>query len=437
MPEPDFIGIDTVPMAALPSFEQEQDRRAAGPPLDHWPGPCLAIPTALRVRGKVKFGNDTICGHGPSGVFRASMAAFLTMTRECLIIGAGLIGASLAFRLSQAGVAVRVLEAGLPASEASGRSFGWINASFYLSPAHHQLRADAIAAHHRLSRDLPGSGHRWGGALWWEETGPGFDAMAGALRALGYPVEALSRADVARREPSLAVLPERALLFPAEGAVDAADLTRTLLRAAASHGAEVMTGVGVTGLIQSGGQVLGAETTLGPLRSETVVLAAGVGAAALLARVGLHLPMLHRPGVMLRSQPVSLRLAHILVTPDQEIRQDACGRLLAPAVAGHQSDTGAGVADMSAMAGATLARLGRLFGLLDLRAERVGHALRPVPGDGLPAYGPVKGCPGLWLAVMHSGVTLAPLVAEHMAAQILGQGSVPTDFLPDRLLQAI
>ncbi len=49
---------------------------------------------------------------------------------KLLILGAGLLGACLAYRLTRAGVAVTVAEATTPASGASGSSFGWINASF-------------------------------------------------------------------------------------------------------------------------------------------------------------------------------------------------------------------------------------------------------------------------------------------------------------------
>jgi glycine/D-amino acid oxidase-like deaminating enzyme len=81
---------------------------------------------------------------------------------KIVIIGAGLIGATLAFQLARSGRAVTVVEAGLPAQAASGRSFGWINASFALSEAHFALRVAGMAAHERLARAVPGH-HRTSG----------------------------------------------------------------------------------------------------------------------------------------------------------------------------------------------------------------------------------------------------------------------------------
>ena len=76
------------------------------------------------------------------------------MTRHVVIVGAGIIGAAIAFRLSQGGARVTVVEGALPASGASGRSFGWINASFSLNEDHFLLRVAALTAHHALAADL-------------------------------------------------------------------------------------------------------------------------------------------------------------------------------------------------------------------------------------------------------------------------------------------
>ncbi|OYU39197.1 MAG: hypothetical protein CFE33_12355 [Pseudorhodobacter sp. PARRP1] len=66
------------------------------------------------------------------------------MPQSVLIIGAGIIGASLAFELSRHGASVTVLDSATPASAASGRSFGWINASFYPNAIHYRTRSFCI-----------------------------------------------------------------------------------------------------------------------------------------------------------------------------------------------------------------------------------------------------------------------------------------------------
>lgn len=349
---------------------------------------------------------------------------------KIIILGAGLIGASVAFQLARMGRQVTVVEAGLPAGAASGRSFGWINASFSLSAAHFALRVAGMAAHQRLAQVLPGH-HRVSGCLWWEDQGAAFAATADLLEEAGYPLQRLDRAGVLAREPTLAQPPDAALYFPTEGWVDAAALTRALL---AASGAQVLAGVPAEVTVAAG-RASGVRTPFGSLSADQVVIAAGTGAPALLAPLGVTLPMLHRPGLMVRTAPVARRLAHILAAPEQEIRQEADGRLLAPAAAFHQSDTGETLSDPLDQAQATAQRIGTLLGL-SVTVETVLQAERPVPGDGLPALGPVPGVPGLWLAVLHSGVTLSAIVAETLGAEIAGQGASPllAEFRPARLM---
>lgn len=348
---------------------------------------------------------------------------------KIIVIGAGLIGASIAYELTRKGREVTVVEAGLPAGAASGRSFGWINASFSLNEAHFALRVAGMEAHRRLAEALPGL-CRPCGCLWWEETGPAFDATHARLAAAGYPVTRLDRSALMACEPALTSPPDAALYFPSEGWVDPAALTRALL---AASGARVLSGVAAQLWVQAG-RVRGIDTALGPIAADQVVVAAGVSAPDVLRPLGLCLPMLYRPGLLVQTGPIRERLAHILAAPEQEVRQDDQGRLLAPAAAFHQSDEGGDLADPMGQAEATLGRIGAMLGLSGLRAENVIRAERPVPGDGLPVVGPVA--EGLWLAVMHSGVTLSAIVAEGLAAEMAGQGVLPAlaAFRPERLL---
>jgi len=337
-----------------------------------------------------------------------------------LVLGAGLVGAAIAHRLAPH-ARVTILDAGLPAAAASGASFGWINASFYLTPAHHALRAAAIAAHHRLDADLA-TGTRWTGTLWYEQTGDAFTAMRAALTSLGYPLQTLDAAAFAAREPDVPP-PAQSLHFSGEGATDPADLTHRLLTAAAAHGATLHTGTPATGLCTTAGRVTAVQTAQGAIPADHIIAATGTATTALLAPLGIALPMLHRPGVLLRSQPLPPLIRHILVGPAGEVKQDAAGHIWTPAELSHQSDDAETVAPLADLAEATRDRMKTLLPTADLRWTKVSLAHRPVPADGLPAVGQVL--PGLTVATMHSGVTLAALIGEQVAAAVMGQGFGP------------
>lgn len=355
------------------------------------------------------------------------------MAPRILVVGAGITGASLAYHLARRGAAVTVIEAGQPASGASGASFGWLNASFFANEDHFRLRAAALMAHRCLCEALPGLPTAWTGTLWWEDEGAAFDRQTETLTRLGYPLRVLDRAAFAELEPNVPP-PDRALLFPDEGATDLAGLTARLLDAAGQHGARLWTGTPVAGLATRNGQVCGVETAQGPVPADHVVLAAGTATPALIAPLGLRLPMLRRPGLILRTRPADPPIHHILVAPGQEVRQDVTGHLIAPTSASHQGDTADTVADTpERLADAALARLRALLPGAALEWDRVMLADRPVPRDGLPVIGP-GGVPGLSLAVMHSGATLAPLVGELLSDEVLcgTPSALLAPFRPDR-----
>jgi glycine/D-amino acid oxidase-like deaminating enzyme len=341
------------------------------------------------------------------------------MAQHIAVVGAGIIGASIAYRLAQAGARVSVIDAGMPATAASGRSFGWINASFFADAAHFRLRAEGISAYRRLHEELDDLPVTWPGCLWWEETGTAFDAMAAKLTALEYPVQEIDRTAFVQMEPAIAAPPERALLFPSDGAADAGALTHAMLRAATALGAQVISGCRVTGLQVDRGRIAGVQTGLGVIQVDQVIIAAGTGVPELLSPVDVTVPMLQRPGVLMHTQPVPTTLNHILVAPGQEVRQLADGRVLAPTAASHQSDSSDTVTSSpQALAEIALQRLRRMMPEVDFALDQVTVAMRPVPQDGLPVIGRC-GPHGLYVAVMHSGVTLGPLVGELVAGEVL------------------
>ena len=67
----------------------------------------------------------------------------------------------------------------------------------------------------------------------------------------------------------------------------------------------------------------------------------------------------------------------------------------------------------------------KLRGQPDVQLAQVKLGERPVPMDGLPVVGAVPGVPGVFVAVMHSGVTLGPLIGQLLAKEILQGRSSP------------
>src|SRR5436305_8195598 len=83
---------------------------------------------------------------------------------KTIVIGAGVMGASVAYRLAQAGAAVTVLEATRVGGGTSGISFAWTNSHNKAPRSYHDLNVAGMQAHAALADEL-------GGTPWWHGGG--------------------------------------------------------------------------------------------------------------------------------------------------------------------------------------------------------------------------------------------------------------------------
>src|SRR5580692_8516326 len=133
-----------------------------------------------------------------------------------LIVGAGIIGASVALHLVRAGARVTVTDANEPGGIATRNSWAWINASWGNPEPYFRLRVRAMQEWHRLERDVPGLDVTWAGSLLWELRPDQLEAFALEHAAWGYDVRRVDRTTARLLEPHLAAPPDFALHVPDE-----------------------------------------------------------------------------------------------------------------------------------------------------------------------------------------------------------------------------
>ena len=190
-----------------------------------------------------------------------------------------------------------------------------------------------------------------------------------------------------------------------DGAVDPVGMTERLVAGARAHGARVRPDTPVTAVRRdAAGRVVGVETAAGPLSGATVVLAAGVATAALGAPLGICVPVDPSPATLFRLRAPAGLVRTVVNTPDFDLRQVAADRLLA-------------AADSPERTFAAVRSTFRGAANVELLGARVG--VRPMPADGEPIVGPVVEVPGLYVAVLHSAVTLAPAVGRLVARELV------------------
>jgi glycine/D-amino acid oxidase-like deaminating enzyme len=349
------------------------------------------------------------------------------------VVGAGIVGASIAYHLAHRGAAVTVLDRGRPAGEATEKSFAWINATWGNPEPYFRLRFLSMQEYRRLEDELDGTlGVVWRGCLIWDLADQDLEDFATRHAAWGYDVRLVERAEIAALEPGLIAPPARAAYAAGDGTIEPVAATRALLAAAASLGAAMHLDTEVSDL-QTGGGGLRIVTGTGTLEADFCVLAAGAATAALCVHVGFALPMRPEPGLLAHSRPAAPLLRHVIEAPGLHMKQE-CSRIVAG------EDFGGGLApdDREAEGRRLLALVGQhIRGAEALELEKVTVGLRPMPEDGKPVLGFAPELPGLYLATMHSGVTLAPAAGRFAAMEILDGARVemlepyrPGRFLP-------
>ncbi len=335
---------------------------------------------------------------------------------QVIVVGAGIVGASIAWHLTAAGARVTVLDAGEAGGVATPSSFAWINASWGNPEPYFRLRIRAMAEWRRLAAAVPAIPLAWTGGLCWELPPAELDAYAREHESWGYGIRRVGRADAARIEPGLADPPEVALHVREEGAVEPRLAAQALLADAERRGARIRVRTRVAALSTVNGRVTGVKLEAGDLAADDVVLAAGVGTADLAATAGVHVPMTAPPGLLVHSRPHPRLLTGIVLAPSLHMRQTAEGRIVSGSDYGG-SDPGA---DPGAAAQAHFGKTrAMLRGADDLALDFHTIGYRPTPADGFPILGRTKDREGLYLAVTHSGITLAPAVGLFAAREIL------------------
>jgi len=357
------------------------------------------------------------------------------MSKHFLIIGGGIVGASLAYHLAQAKQRVTVLEQHAVASGASSKSFAWLNANYPDTPEYFALRLAALAHYRALaaSHDLS-SLLRFGGSLWWEDEGEAFDAHAALLARHNYRSEVIDARRFAQLAPAVKNPPERSLHAPEEAGVYLAGMTHWLLAAASAQGAVVQTGAAVEALEMRGRGAVGARTALEVIAADHIIVAAGVLTGDLLAPLGFDLPMNNNAGLVLRSAPQDPLLDHVIMTPDVHFRQDPDGSLLMGEIFSGAFEPGR---DIDALRAKVVDRVTRRLATpkpISIAQTMLGT--RPMPADGMPAVGSVPGVEGLSVAVMHSAATLGPMIGRLLGEELISGEPEPllATFRPNRFL---
>ena len=323
----------------------------------------------------------------------------------------------MAYHLALRGARVTLVDVAEPGSGVTARAFSWINIAHTDPHAYQDLRQAAIGDWHRLEAELGGAVTvNWTGALSWDEDLGETERLVAHHAAAGYDVCLVTGSEISDLEPGLIAPPRIAAHAPWEGSVDPVVATRALCAAAREAGAVLRFGERVAGLMEAGGRVTGLALEDGEIAADIVVMAAGVGSADLVRGVGLDLPLRASPATLVRMRTAGRLVRGIVCSPGFEIRQ--AGDTLMLSAAGYIDETPENGPMAIGRRVMEAVRSG-VRGAQDIALIDAVPGWRPMPRDGAPLVGFMPGIGGLYLAVMHAGIILAPVIGRLAAAEIL------------------
>lgn len=369
-------------------------------------------------------------------------------TLDVAIAGGGLIGASIAFELAQAGLRVAVFDRQQPGGEASWAAAG------ILSPAPENAGMISMVPLGRASlalypefvssiEDLSGIavGYRPKGtveAFFSGDAQAKLSTIVAVHHGLGLKAEPLSADNARELEPALSDGLEAAVLRPDEACVDSRELTRAVLIAAERAGAEIFPGSTVQAISHNhlrnqrcDGLVVDGQK----IEARWTVISAGCYSAKI-TRAEAYAPVRPAKGQMLALRAKNINIDRVLWSEQVYLVPRDDGRIIAGATVeyvGFEKGVSAG-AMHKILAGA----LELAPALVDAHIEESWAGLRPDSPDHLPIIGPTD-TEGLLIATGHfrSGILLAPITAQ-LIREWITKESVSVDwtrFSPMRFVE--
>jgi glycine oxidase len=343
---------------------------------------------------------------------------------DVAVIGAGVIGLSIAWRLARHGLSVAVFDRGEAGGGTSLAATGMLGAAAEHEPGGEPLLALALESQRlwpefrslievesKLSID-----YRDEGALVVALSRDEVERLRFRhehLRRAGLDTSWLSGMEVRALEPGLRPSTAAGIFCEGDKQVDPRRLIPALVRALRAHGGLLFQHYPITALETSCGRISGLTTAGGLCRAQTVVVASGVWSADALLPCNVDIPVrpLKGQALALRTTRVTGSLSHVIWTEQVHLAPKSDGQLIVGAT---MEDAGFNPA---ITAGGVLALLDGVRRALpsseEMEIEAIWSGFRPTTEDDAPILG-ITDVPGLLVATGHhrNGILLAPVTAR-------------------------
>ena len=370
------------------------------------------------------------------------------LKEKITIIGGGILGLSIGYQLSKAGAEVTLIEKDFLGSHASGSSFSWINASYDKTPLSYNTLAQlGIRAYHQLQKEL-NLDIKWGGSLEWFKSEKNSKRLINNVRLLQsyqdpLAIQIINHDQASELEHFANFQHSQTIAYSIhEGAMNTVSTIKKFSEGIKNNGGKIIFPAEFKELVYKGTTLNSIKTSVGAIKTNQVIFACGTNTDNIL---NSKMMRPSTPGIILRTKPIKPIINRVIVAPGIHIHQQNNGRL----IIGEQR--GPGIQhderlikkpkkfpnrDFEKMHQNRILTIAKeiIPELNNLEVEKTTIGWRPLPKDGKPIVGPIQKLPGVYLTVMHSGISLAGIMGQLVKEEILEArtNKLLEDFRPSR-----
>ncbi|WP_404455310.1 FAD-binding oxidoreductase [Virgibacillus necropolis] len=347
----------------------------------------------------------------------------MTNQYDIVVIGSGVIGSSIAYHLSESRQKeILVIDKGFPLSGTSGSTQAWVWVHNKTPSWYGELSMYSAELYPFLERKI--------GDVEYKRTGgiaPFFNEadrekalrLAEKQAEVGIEIEVLNREQVLEKEPALSPNIAGATYSKIDGNVNPFRLVELYIKAAKKNYVEFSFYNPVVDIEKQNGKFK-IKTKEGTFFAEQLILAGGPWTKELGELLGVDIPVKQVRGQIIVTEPLAPLIKHTI----GGMRQTDNGEILigySKEEVGYDRRTTLDVIqDTAKMA------VDYLPDLAKANIVRCFSGIRVIPDDGFPILGEIPTVDNAFLAVMHSGITLSPLVGTLMT-ELLMEGETSID----------
>ncbi|QKY70215.1 FAD-binding oxidoreductase [Lentibacillus sp. CBA3610] len=341
---------------------------------------------------------------------------------DIAIIGSGAVGSSIAYHLSETKQKdILVIDKGFPLAGTSGSTQAWVWVHPKTPSWYGELNMYSAELYPILEKKIGDVEYRrTGGIAPFFSESDRKDALklAEAQAEAGINIDVLSRKEVLEKEPALSPNIAGATFSQLDGNVNPFRLVELYIKAAKKNDVTFSFYNRVHD-IQKRKDTFTIHTEKGEFAAKQLILAGGPWTKELGNMINITIPVKQVRGQILVTEPLAPLLKHTI----GGIRQANNGEILigySKEEVGYDRRT-----DLDVIHDTANMAVQYVPDLAKANVVRCFSGIRVMPEDGLPIIGNLPGLENAFIASMHSGITLSPIVGTLMSELIFdGETSI-------------